>query len=153
MINSINILLADDDLDDCLLFKEALSELPLNTHLETVKDGEYLMQKLTSQTKNQHVLFLDLNMPCKNGIECLLEIKLNEKLKNLPIIILSTSFESEIVETLFKHGSKHYIKKPNEFNSLKKMIYKAILLIQEDKNEPTKRENFVINLNLDEAKT
>ncbi len=153
MIDSIFILLADDDEDDCLLFKEALAELPLNTHLDTVKDGEYLMQKLTSQTNNQHVLFLDLNMPRKNGLECILEIKQNEKLKNLPIVILSTSFESEIVENLFQHGSNYYIKKPNEFNLLKRMIYKAILLIQDNKNEPTKRENFVINLNLDEAKT
>ncbi len=153
MINSINILLADDDEDDCLLFKEALAELPLNTHLDIVKDGEYLMQNLTSQTKNPNMIFLDLNMPRKNGLECILEIKQNEKLKNLPIVILSTSFVAEIVETLFKNGSNYYIRKPNEFNLLKRMIYKTITLIQEDKNEPTKRENFVIKLSLDEAKT
>lgn len=78
----LNILLADDDSDDCLFFKEALRELLLSTNLTTVHDGEQLMQLLTNETNVlPHVLFLDLNMPRKNGFECLTEIKLSKKLK------------------------------------------------------------------------
>ena len=65
-LNQLKILLADDDIDDCIFFKEALAELLLSTHLTTVNDGEQLMQLLTNETNVlPHVLFLDFNMPAK----------------------------------------------------------------------------------------
>src|SRR5665647_2218424 len=89
----LNILLADDDTDDCIFFKEALRELLLYTNLTTVQDGEQLMQLLTNETNElPHILFLDLNMPRKNGFECLSEIKQNKNLKDLPVVIFTTFF-------------------------------------------------------------
>ena len=77
-LKQLNILLADDDLDDCLFFKEALEGMPVNTHLTAVHDGEQLMQLLANEKiKLPDILFLDLNMPRKNGFECLTEIKQN----------------------------------------------------------------------------
>ena len=141
----LNLLLADDDNDDCIFFKEALEKLPLSTHLTTVHDGEQLMQLLTKETNElPHVLFLDLNMPRKNGRECLLEIKLNKKLKQLPIIMYSTSLDHEVVNLLYKNGAKYFIHKPAEFSQLKKVIQQALALIaQENISQPT-RENFVL---------
>ena len=126
----IHLLLADDDKDDCLFFAEALEELPLSTHLTTVHDGEQLMQFL-AKTADQlpHVLFLDLNIPRKNGLECLSEIRLNKKLKGLFVIIFSTSSEQDIVNMLYKNGAHHYIRKPAEFAQLKKVIHKALKII------------------------
>src|SRR5580704_5402709 len=93
----LNILLADDDIDDCIFFEEALEECPLSTHFTCVPDGEQLMQLLTNETNGlPHVLFLDLNMPRKNGFECLSELKVDKKLKQLPVIIFSTSFEQAV---------------------------------------------------------
>jgi len=67
-LNQLKILLADDDIDDCIFFKEALVELLLSKHLTTVNDGEQLMQLLTNETNVlPHVLFLDLNMPRKKA--------------------------------------------------------------------------------------
>ncbi|MBC8110037.1 MAG: response regulator [Verrucomicrobia bacterium] len=88
----LNLLLADDDKDDRFFFEEALEELQVSIHLTTVNDGEQLTQLLIQQmTKlpNQlpDVLFLDLNMPRKNGFECLAEIKRTKKLQHLPVII------------------------------------------------------------------
>lgn len=81
----MNLLLADDDVDDCLFFKEALEELPINSNFSVVNNGEQLMKFLTdSQTTLPDILFLDLNMPRKNGMECLIEIRQNQKLKTLP---------------------------------------------------------------------
>ena len=81
-MEQLQILLADDDKDDRFLFREALSELPLFTNLETVHDGEQLMNYLNEHSDSlPHVLFLDLNMPRINGFECLSEIKHDEKLK------------------------------------------------------------------------
>ena len=92
-LKQLNILLADDDTDDCIFFENALGELLLSTNLTTVHDGEQLMLLLTkNSTENFDVLFLDLNMPRKNGITCLDEIKHTDKLKSIPVIIFSTSY-------------------------------------------------------------
>ena len=90
----LQLLLADDDEDDCFFFEGALAELETITELTTVHDGEQLMRRLTglASTDLPYALFLDLNMPRKNGFECLLEIKEDPALNRLPVIILSTCF-------------------------------------------------------------
>ena len=89
-LNRLHVLLADDDIDDCIFFKEALAELLLSTQLTAVHDGEQLMQHLTDETcELPDVVFLDINMPRKNGFECLAEIKLSGKLKLLPVRLLA----------------------------------------------------------------
>ncbi len=146
-LKHLNLLLADDDKDDRLFFKEALEELPLSTHLATVHDGEQLMQQLTKQTiEIPHVLFLDLNMPRKNGFECLSEIKLNKKLKQLPVIIFSTSLEQKVVDLLYKNGAQYYIRKPAEFSQLKNVIQQALTLIATENISKPTRENFVLTV-------
>lgn len=93
-----NIILADDDTDDCLFFKEALEELPESTHLTTVYDGEQLMQQLNQNAcELPYVVFMDINMPRKKGCQCLYEIKHDDILKHLPIVMFSTSFDREVV--------------------------------------------------------
>ena len=146
-LKQLNILLADDDTDDCIFFKEALGELLLSTHLTTVNDGEQLMQLLTNETNVlPHVLFLDLNMPRKNGFECLMGIKLSKKLKQLPVIVFSTSFEQEVVNQLYKNGAQYFIRKPSEFSQFKNIIQLSLALItKENISQPT-RENFVITM-------
>lgn len=126
-IKQLNVLLADDDIDDCLFFKEVVEELLLPSNFTTVHDGEQLMQHLTDETiKRPHLIFLDLNMPRKNGFECLSKIKLNEKLKQLPVIIFSTSFEQGVVDQLYLNGAHYFIRKPSEFSHFKKIIQQAI---------------------------
>ena len=146
-ILQLNILLADDDTDDCIFFKIALDELLLSTHLTVVHDGEQLMQLLMNETnESPDVLFLDLNMPRKNGFECLSEIKLSKKLNQLPVIIFSTSFEQEVVNQLYQNGAQYFIRKPSEFSQFKKIIQHSLALIaQENTSQPT-RENFVITV-------
>lgn len=74
--DKINTLLADDDVDDRTFFKNALEAIPLQTHLSIVSDGYQLMDFLMDNIEQlPHVLFLDINMPGKNGYECLAEIK------------------------------------------------------------------------------
>ena len=147
MPNPVILLLADDDKDDCLFFRDALEELPITADLTTVHDGEQLMQLLAEKAMDPpppHVLFLDLNMPRKNGFECLSEIKRDEKLKQLPVIVFSTSFEQDVVNLLYKKGAHYYIRKPAEFSQLKKVIYQALLLATEDNMMQPIKENFVI---------
>jgi CheY-like chemotaxis protein len=152
MPNPVILLLADDDKDDCLFFKDALDELPITADLTTVHDGEQLMELLAEKAFEPpppHVLFLDLNMPRKNGFECLAEIKLDEKLKLLPVIIFSTSFEQDVVNLLYKKGAHYYIRKPAEFSQLKKVIYQALLLATEENTMQPAKEDFVLKGDLE----
>jgi CheY-like chemotaxis protein len=146
-LNHLNILLADDDTDDCIFFKEALGELIISTDLTTVHDGEELMELLMDE-KNElpQILFLDLNMPRKNGFECLSEIKQNNKLKDLPVIIFSTSFEQEVVNLLYKSGALYFIRKPSVFLQFKEIILHALLLILDENISHSTKENFVIGV-------
>ena len=139
------ILLADDDKDDSLFFKEALDELQLDARLTTVHDGEQLMLLLAETAGDlPDVLFLDLNMPRKNGFECLREIKQNPLLKALPVIIISTSFEQEIVDRLHAFGARHYICKPSEYSQIKKVIYQSLILLSQEKIPESAKDNFVL---------
>ena len=146
-LKQLNILLADDDPDDCIFFKKALEEFPLSMNVAVVHDGEQLMQLLTNETtKLPHVLFLDINMPRKNGFECLSEIKLSPKLNQLSVIIFSTSFELEVVNRLYKNGALYFIRKPSEFSQFKKIIQQSLTLITEENISQPTRENFVLTV-------
>jgi len=142
----LNLLLCDDDLDDCSFFKEALKALPRSTNLTAVHDGEQLMNLVTGEAYQLHdVLFLDLNMHRKNGFECLLELKLNEKLKRLPVIILSTSLDREVVNLLYKNGAHYFIRKPSEFSQIKIIIEHALTLITQKNISQPDIEDFVLS--------
>lgn len=144
----ISILLADDDKDDRFFFNLALEALSIPTKLATVVDGEKLMDYLTENSHQlPHVLFLDHNMPRKNGAECLTEIKLNPKLKSLPVVIYSTSLRNEIADVFFENGAHYYVKKC-DFDQLQKIITHVLGLLNENQNRPT-RENFILSVQKD----
>lgn len=129
----LNILLADDDIDDCHFFSEALELLPVITKLKIVNDGVELMDYLEEHSEHlPHVLFLDINMPRKNGFECLSEIKHHAQLKDLPVVMFSTSNEGENIKVLFKTGADLYIHKPGNFAQLVQVINHALPLAAEN---------------------
>jgi len=141
-----NLLLADDDEDDCDFFKEALDELLLPTSLVTVNDGVQLMDFLSESGAENlpDILFLDLNMPRKNGLECLTEIKQKQEYKDLPVIIFSTSLDRDIVDLVYQKGAVHYIRKPGEFAKLKKVIANALSITSQSNFKQPVRENFIL---------
>lgn len=142
---NINILLADDNADDCLLFQEALEALPLTSQLSIVNDGDQLMERLTQLgTTLPDVLFLDLYMPRKNGFASLGAIKRNTDLEHLPVVIHSSVSEQESVNNVFRDAAHYYICKPTNFLQLKKVIYEALTLISQKNNPLPNRESFII---------
>lgn len=148
--NLLNIILADDDKDDCFLFQEALKELRFTVNIINVTNGVQLMQLLSKENQQAyHVLFLDLNMPKKSGFTCLDEIKSTSNFKHLPVIIFSTSQQAESVEYLYKKGADFYIRKPSSFLQLKNVIKQALMLIANKSNVQTSRENFIISSSLE----
>ena len=141
---TLNILLADDDTDDCLFFKDAVEELKLPVQLTTVHDGEELMHHLLSIANLPHAIFLDLNMPRKSGFECLAKIKSDPTLKNIPVVIFSTSYDLEKANLLYDEGAHYYICKPSDFEELKIVLHRAITLLSQN-NLQVSKENFYIN--------
>ena len=147
-LKHLNIILADDDNDDCTFFKEALEELQLSLNLTTMHDGEQLMNYLYEHSDHlPDVLFLDLSMPRKNGFECLSEIKENEKLKNLPVVMFATAFprdlkyERDMINSLLNIGAQYFIRKSEDIEQLKHAIHSALTMVIEKKPFKEKREN------------
>ncbi|MDQ3047536.1 MAG: response regulator [Bacteroidota bacterium] len=115
-----DVLLADDDEDDREIFIEAISEVAPNVKIAAVKNGVELMNRLTQDNAVlPDIIFLDLNMPCKSGEECLMEIRNHESLKDIPVVIYSTSSSKSDIDKTYQGGASYYITKPNSFNDLK----------------------------------
>ena len=143
--SKLHLLLADDDIDDCDFFKDAVDDIPDPLNLTILNNGVELMDFLLSDPINPpHLIFLDLNMPRKSGLECMVEIKSTEKLAHIPIIIYSTSLDYAVVNNLFQMGAYHYIQKPAEFASIKRVIKKAITLFNDTVLLPRSIDNFII---------
>ena len=143
----ITITLADDDEDDRLFFQDAFEELKINTNVSTCNDSVKLMKYLSKpETILPNILFLDLNMPRKNGFECLLDIRKDPKYKDIAIAIYSTSSSEEDIENTFVHGANIYIKKPSDFNTLKKVLSEVVTLNWQYHTSGLNKENFLLRL-------
>lgn len=145
--DSIHILLADDDEDDRTFFSEAIMELKMNNKLTLFKDGIDLIDYLAHpDVKLPHLLFLDLNMPGKTGIECLKEIRANIRFKDISIAIYSTSSSEKDIEDAFVEGANIYITKPNDFSVLKKIIKDVININWQFHSSGLNKETFFLSI-------
>ena len=139
------ILLADDDKDDQLYFARALKRIEIPTTLEIVDDGEALMNYFShDRDVFPDILFLDVNMPRKNGMECMTQIMANTKIKKFPIIIYSTSFNGAVADIFYKNGAQYYLRK-NDFSEL--VAYLKFILDKLNSNtlKQVDREDFVLS--------
>lgn len=142
-----NIFLAEDDADDRMFFEDALNEVDIPTQLTISNNGLELMSNLDILTVHPppDVIFLDLNMPFKNGLECLKEIRESPKLKEIPVVIFSTSENEDIVAQTYQQGANYYICKPGSFPLLVKAIETVLTReMWQAAKQPTK-ENFFLN--------
>lgn len=143
----LHVLLADDDEDDRMIFRDAINEIKVKTKITIVNDGVQLMDYLqTTDEDLPHIVFLDLNMPRKGGIECLKEIRNDAKLKDLSIAIYSTSASEEDIEDTFVKGANVYIKKPNDFSTLVKVLTEVITINWQYHTSDLNKENFVLSI-------
>jgi len=143
----IQIFLADDDEDDRNFFTEAITELKMESKVTTFKDGKDLMDYLEKpDSKLPHILFLDLNMPCKTGFDCLKEIRANNRFKDISIAIYSTSSSEKDIEETFVGGANIYIKKPNDFSKLKKVIKDVVNINWQFHSSGLNKETFFFSI-------
>ncbi|MGF2686178.1 response regulator [Marinobacter sp. DUT-3] len=125
----ITILMADDDPLDRMLTQEAFLESRSINPLYFVENGEELLKYLRRDppyTPTEHpfpdLILLDLNMPKKDGRDCLIEIKNDPELRHLPIIVLTTSNREEEVFRSYNLGASSFISKPVDFEKLVSQI-------------------------------
>ena len=143
----IHIILADDDEDDRLFFTDAFDELKITTKVQTCNDGVELMEYLNKDDSVlPNVLFLDLNMPMKNGIECLHEIKADKRFDDIIIAIYSTSSSEEHIEETFICGANIYIKKPSDFSELKRVLSYVVTLNWQYHTSGLNKDNFLFRM-------
>jgi len=142
----IYVLLADDDENDRMFFKEAFEEIKIKTVVKTVIDGIELLEHLRLDSILPSVLFLDLNMPRKGGMECLQELRSNDRFKDIVVAIYSTSASEEDIEETFVKGADVYIKKPNDFVALKNILSKVITINWQYRTSGLDRNNFLLSL-------
>lgn len=121
----IEILLIEDNPGDVRLIREAFKDSHILGHLNAVPDGESALEylgKITENTQRPDMIFLDLNLPKKNGLEVLKEIKTNPLLKSIPVVVLTTSNSEEHVYRSYHLSANCYITKPVEFEQFVNVV-------------------------------
>ncbi|MBC5842474.1 response regulator [Flavobacterium sp. F-380] len=143
----MHILIADDDEDDRTFFSEAMTELKMNNKLTLFNDGKDLMDYLNDpEITLPHILFLDLNMPYMSGFECLKMIRANDRFRDVSIAIYSTSSSEKDIEETFIEGANIYIKKPNDFTKLKKVIKEVLNINWQFHSSGLNKETFFFSI-------
>jgi CheY-like chemotaxis protein len=139
-----NVLLADDDADDRMLFRDIMNDLGLRLLLDTVSDGVELMEFLRAAKKLPDALFLDVNMPKKDGLTCLREIKADPALQSIPVVIFSNTDNTMLVEMMLKEGAAYFVRKQHGYNKMLKLINKLFSLDKQMLIQKKELHEFVI---------
>lgn len=142
-----NIFLTDDDHDDCMLFSESLSDLYDGNQpkLVVAHDGVELFNVMDRYIPPPpEVIFLDINMPRKNGLDCLKEIRSMPKYKDIPIVMLSTTSNQSVIDKTYELGANYYMAKPDSYAKMKLCLLQIFSFGAEKLREFPVRNEFVI---------
>lgn len=123
----MNIYYADDDADDREIFCDVIQQINPGIKIILSKDGQEALELLNLQTPPPDFIFLDINMPRVNGLECLVRLKSDDRLKTVPVIIYSTTADSREVMKMKLLGAEEFISKANSFEGLKESIRKVLM--------------------------
>lgn len=141
----LHVLLVDDDEDDSQLLREAIHSYKTNLALHSIADGEELMSYLTLCNGNTpDLIFMDLNMPRKNGMECLVEMRTDTSLNNTVIAIYSASSSKKEVDNAFLAGANIFITKPNTYEALKKVVADVLSINMLYSSPAMRKEHFMM---------
>jgi CheY-like chemotaxis protein len=147
-MRNVQILLADDDEDDRFFFLEALTDAAIPAELLTVEDGIQLMDYLSGieNPPPPDIIFLDINMPLKNGKTCLREIRDNQKFNEVPIVMFTTSSHQKDIDDTFTGGANRYILKSEFFEHEVQMLQKLFSPGWAKHIAKPSKENFILRL-------
>lgn len=128
---TFNIFLADDDEDDRSIFHDAIKNLFPQANYTTAENGLEMLELLQKAPADlPDIVFLDINMPKLDGLDCLKRIKSSGTLNVLPVVMLSTSNDPATIKTAFNLGALYYAVKPATFDEIKALFQKIISQVQ-----------------------
>jgi CheY-like chemotaxis protein len=136
-----SIILAEDDIDDQNIFQIALQEIDSAIQTQFVSNGKELLALL--QNNIPDLLFLDLEMPYKNGLECLIEIKADTRLEKIPVIVFSSTTKPSNIQTAYEMGAHLFFIKPPVYSDYLSSIKAIFQLNWDDPN--VVREQYCVN--------
>ncbi len=143
---TIHVLFVDDDTDEAYLFNEAIEQLGLPVTISKAQDGNDLMKILSSEKEPlPDLVFLDLNMPHKDGVETLKEIRANNRYSDLPVLIFSTSDIKTHTDACYQYGANRYIVKPETFDQILAMVKQIFSVEWKEQQQAREKDNFVLN--------
>ena len=138
----LHILFVDDDTDESYLFNEAIEHSKLDVRLSVAKDGNDLLSFLYNQLAPDLVI-MDINMPYKDGLEALTEIRKEQTFDKIPLLIYSTSNNKDRINSCYEKGADLFLIKPENFDELVQMVRKVFTIDWKNYRKPS-IENFVI---------
>jgi CheY-like chemotaxis protein len=141
LTETVEILLAEDDHEDVLIFQIALAEIEIPHTLRVANDGDKLFILL--EEKIPEILFLDINIPCKDGITCLNAIRGHEDYKHLPIIMYTSNIFGSKIDQCFENGANLYLNKSYTVNELTTKLTHVFAINWKD-NPFVSRTEFVL---------
>jgi CheY-like chemotaxis protein len=126
-MQNLLVFLIDDDIDDQEVFEMALKEVQPLARCVFAGDGILALEKIkTDASFLPHIIFIDINMPRMNGVQCLRAIKRSSRFHHIPAFMYSTSAESIIVEECLKIGASGFIKKAIDVEDLQKQLIQVL---------------------------
>jgi len=137
------IFYTDDDVDDKEIFKEIINEISSGHSIEFQSDGVELLSLLNEKSTKPDILFLDLNMPVKDGFQVLNEIRQSPVNKDIPIVILSTSSDKDTITKAKDSGATLYLCKPNSYLELKSVLSELLNFNWKQNLTPQNLKDFV----------
>lgn len=139
-----SILLADDNKSEHIFFAHSLRFIDPNIKLHSVSGGQALMTYLHDASVLPDILFLDVNMPVKNGKQCLSEIRANKRYDSMPIVMYSTSDAQSDTDETFRLGADLYVRKPVEIDDLVILLRSVLSVYQKQGIKHSSREHYVL---------
>lgn len=139
---NLHLLIADDDQDDIGFFKETLDDITKDIKVSIVQNGAELMEFLNSTVPD--IIILDVNMPCKTGIECLTEIRQIHSLGRVPVVIYSIATNEKQVDKTFELGANLYFEKPSTYQGMKDGLTKILSYSIQTLMSEVSRDRYVI---------
>jgi response regulator RpfG family c-di-GMP phosphodiesterase len=140
-----DVLVADDDKDDFEVLSEVINNLSIKIFLSRAENGDVLMKLI--HNKMPDLLLLDLMLPCKDGKDCIREIRSDKKFDSLPIIVYTSLRDLESIEFCYRWGTNLFVHKPQTFSEIGDVVRKIFSINWKKMRYYPTRSEFVLNPN------
>ncbi|MCJ7934852.1 MAG: response regulator [Chryseobacterium sp.] len=143
----LNVIVTDDDENTLIFFKNIFKELKISIKVQCLHHGNELMKYLNNaEALVPEIVFIKYKIPGKSSIECIEEIRANLKFNNMVVAVYSDQISENEIEELFVKGGNIYMKKPDTFESLKKVLTEVITINWQYHTSGLNKENFILKV-------